>query len=271
MASPQSFPGGLGLAGTVFADVPATLKGSPAYFSGAIQWLDTINGVDGALPAGSLPETPVKTLAQAVTNSAANGIIIIGAGSYESLAGSQTIAIAGLSIFGCGSGSSRPRYTAAGAVEMWNISAAGVWVENIYFPASTVAPTSRITSGADGQVFKDCYFECGANDTNRALYLSGGSNVRVEGCSFVVTASRPAVGIAVPNSTTDIQIIDCVFDGGSYGWSAGALAVSNGATRIRINNPTLSHGSDIIFSVTGTSYQIFGIEATGSSNVYLTA
>lgn len=270
MASPNIYPGGLNLAGTVFENGPATLQlDGPTYLSGAVQWLDTINGNNAN--AGTMPELPVATLAQAVTNSAANGVIVIGEGSSESLSGSQTIALAGLSIFGCGTGSSRPRYTCTGAVAMWNCSAAGIWVENIYFPASTAAATSRITSGADMQTFKDCYFECGASDTNRALYLSGGSGVRVDGCSFVVTASRPAIGIHIPNATNDITITDCVFDGGSYGWSDYAVKVSNGATRVRIISPTLNNRSDIGFTVTGTSYQIYGVDAAGTTNVLLTA
>lgn len=272
MASPNTYLNGLNLAGTVFANGPETLqRAGTTFLSGSVQWLDTINGVDAALPGGSTPEQPVKTLAQAVTNSAANGVIVIGEGSAESLSGSQTIALAGLSIFGCGSGSSRPRYTCTGAVDMWNLSAAGIWVENIYFPASTAAATSRIKSGADRQVFKDCYFECGANDTNRALNLFGGLSCQVTGCSFVTTASRPAIGLEISNSINDTAIEDCTFNGGSYGWSDYALKVSAAATRTRITGGTYINHSNIGFTVTGTSYQLYGISMDGTSNVLLTA
>lgn len=270
MASPNNYPNGLNLAGTVFANGPATLQlAGPAYLSGSVQWLDTINGNDAN--AGSLPELPVKTLAQAVTNSAANGVIVIGAGSSESLSSSQTIALAGLSIFGCGTGSSRPRYTCTGTVNMWNLSAAGIWVEGFYFPASTAVATSRVISAADNQVVKDCYFECGTNDTNRALNFSGGNNCKADGCSFVVTASRPAIGIQIPNAVTDTTIVNCTLDGGSYGWSDYALKVSGAALRTRVINPTLANRSDIGFTVTGASYAIFGVDIGGTGNVLLTA
>lgn len=269
MASPNIWPGGLNLAGTVFQNGPETLqRGGPVYFSGGIQWVDTISGNNAN--AGTLPELPVATLAQAVTNSAANGAIIIGEGSSESLTGSQAFAISNLSIFGCGTGSSRPRYTAAGAVNMWNLSGQAAWVEGFYFPASTTAPTSRILTGADNQTIKDCYFECGTNDTNRSLNISSNA-VRVEGCSFVTTASRPAIGLQVAQAVQAPVIVDCVFDGGSYGWSDYALKVSAAATLIQIVGGTFSNRSDLGITVTATTYKIYGIDMDGTGNILLTA
>lgn len=271
MASPNIYPGGLNLAGTVFANGPATLsRGGPVYVSGAIQWLDTIGGNDAN--AGSLPELPVKTLAQAVTNSAANGLIIVGAGSSESLGSSQVINLAGLSILGCGTGSSRPRYTCTGTVEMWSVTANGVKIEGFYFPASTAAATSRVSFTGTGGHIADCYFECGTNDTNRALRLhTGSTNTQVAGCSFVATASRPAIGLEISSAINDADITDCVFDGGSYGWSDYSFKVSAAATRVRVNGGTWSNRSDIGFTVTATSYQLFGVSMDGTSNVLLTA
>src|SRR6185295_16934018 len=122
MASPNVYGGGLNLAGTVFRNGPSVLQLAPAYFSGAIQWLDTISGNNAN--AGTEPELPVATLAQAVTNSAANGLIIIGEGSTETLGSSQVINLAGLAVVGCGTGTLRPRYTCSGAVEMLSATAA---------------------------------------------------------------------------------------------------------------------------------------------------
>src|SRR5262245_11046627 len=170
MASPNIYQNGLNLAGTVFQNGPETLQRDGAvYMSGTVQWVDTISGNNAN--AGTSPELPVQTLAQAVTNSAVSGTIIIGEGSSESLTGSQAFAAAGLSIFGCGTGSSRPRYTCAGAVDMWSFTTAGHWIEGFYFPASTAAATSRISCTNVGIRVKDCYFECGANDTNRAVRI----------------------------------------------------------------------------------------------------
>jgi len=168
MASPNPYPNGLNLAGTVFENGPATLQlDGSVWLSGAVQWLDTIDGDNSN--AGTRPELPVATLAQAVTNSAANGVIVIGEGSSESLGSSQTLNLAGLSIFGCGTGSSRPRYTlTAAGISMWNVTGVGTWIENIFFPASTTAAiVDRVDVGAATVTLKDCYFECGAADDNR--------------------------------------------------------------------------------------------------------
>lgn len=274
MASPAIYRNGLNLAGTVFSNGPATLQlAGTTFFSGAIQWLDTINGLNAN--AGTLPELPVQTLAQAVTNSAANGIIVIGAGSAESLATSQALSLANLSIFGCGTGSSRPRYTCTGnggTGNMFDVTAAGVWIEGIYFPATTVVGNGRIVLTAANTTVKDCYFECGAVDTVRSLRVHTGANsTRVDGCSFVTTALRPAIGLEVTAAVADPVIVDCVFDGGSYGWTDYSLKVSAAATRIRIINPTFLNRADLGVTVTATTYELFGVDPGGTANVLLTA
>ncbi len=271
MASPNIYPNGLNLAGTVFQNGPETLQlDGPTYLAGGIQWVDTISGSN--VNAGTLPELPVQTLAQAVTNSAANGTIVIGEGSAESLAGSQTLNLAGLSIFGCGTGTSRPRYTCAtGGAVMLSITAT-TWIEGFYFPASTAVPITRIDIAGASCVIKDCYFECGANDTTQTLRISAsGANCRVEGCSLVVTASRPGIGMSIAAAVADTTVVDTNFDGGSYGWADYALKVLAAATRITYSNLTFTNRSDLGHTVTATTYKIFGLDMGGTGNVLLTA
>lgn len=270
MSSPTVYSGGLNLTGTVFSGGPALAQYLPTYLSGAVQWLDTTGGGSNA-NAGTTPELPVATFAQAVTNSAANGVIVIGAGSQESLGSSQTIALAGLMVIGCGSGTSRPRYTCSGTVDMFSCTAAGIRFRNLYFPASTAVSTSRIVyTGASGQV-KDCYFECGASDTNRALKIfTAANNTEVTGCTFLSTASRPAIGVEFSAAATDCRIKDCIFDGGSFGWSDYALKVTVAATRLGLENVSMLRRSDT-FSVTATTYQLFGLSNDGTSKTVLTA
>jgi len=270
MASPNIYSGGLNLSGTVFAGGPEILQLDPTYLSGGVQWVDTISGNNAN--AGTDPELPVATLAQAVTNSSANGVIVIGAGSSESLSGSQSVALAGLFIVGCGAGSSRPRYTCTGAVDLLAVSAAGVRIQNLYFPASTAAATARIAFTSTNGLVRDCYFECGSSDTNRAVRVHTGANsTRIRGCTFAVTASRPAIGLEISAAVTDTEVESCIFSGGSYGWSDYAFKVSAAATRIVINDVTLSNRSDFGATVTGTSYQLFGLSNDGTSRALITA
>ena len=271
MASPNNYPNGLNLAGTVFANGPETLQlEGDVWLSGAVQWLSSTTGNNANV--GQTPNAAVATLAQAVTNSAANGIIVVGENHVESLSGSQALSLANLSIFGCGSGSSRPRFTCTGSVVMFNISGSGTRIENLYFPASTAVPTTRIDMAATYCVVKDCYFECGASDTSSAIRMpatSGGG--LATGCSFVTTASLPSIGINISGASANNTIDNCVFDGGSYGWFDYALKVSAAATGTKILGGTYINGSNIGFTVTATSYQLYGIEMDGTSRVLLTA
>lgn len=269
MASPLILGGGLNLTGTVFSGGPSLAQLAPSYFSGAIQWLDTINGSNAN--AGTEPELPVKTLAQAHTNSAANGLIIIGAGSQETLAGSQAFNLAGIHVIGCGSGSTRPRYTCSGTVDMFAASVAGVRFRNIYFPASTAAATSRVNFTAASGELRDCYFECGASDTGTAAIVGANAhNTRVRGTTFLSTASRPASGLLISGDDTDCRVEDTIFDGGTYGWTTAAFKVTGAALRLGIENVALLRRSDYS-SVTGDTYQIFGLTNDGTNRLSIAA
>jgi hypothetical protein len=271
MASPNVYSGGLNLTGTVFAGGPSLATLGPVYLSGLVQWLDTINGNDSN--AGSTPELPVKTILQAATNFAAapNGVIVIGQGSQESIAVSQTNLPAGVMVMGCGIGAQRPRYTCSGAVDMFAVTAAGVRFRNLYFPASTAVSTSRISFAAVSGQVKDCYFECGASDTVRAVKIhTGANNTEVTGTSFVTTASRPAIGVEFSAAASDCRLKDCIFDGGSFGWSDYALKVTVAATRLDLENVSLVRRSDL-YTVTATTYQGFGVTSDGTNRMTWTA
>lgn len=235
-----------------------------------MQWLDTVDGDNSN--AGTNPELPVATLAQAVTNSAAQGLIIIGNTSSESLGSAQTLNLAGLTIVGCGSGTSRPRYTCTGTVSMFDVTAAGTTIRNIYFPASTAAATNRIAFTAANGTVRDCYFECGASDTNRALRVHTGANsTRVRDCTFLATASRPAIGLEISAAVTDPVVESCTFDGGSYGWTDYAFKISAAATRIWIEDVEMLHFSDFGATQTATSYKAFGLTFDGANSPLWTA
>ena len=67
------------------------------------------------------------------------------------------------------------------------------------------------------------------------------------------------------------MIKNCVFDGGSYGWSDYAFKVSAAATRVRAIGNTFSNQADYGHTVTATTYQIYGLTIGGTGNVLLTA
>lgn len=264
MASPISWPNGL--AGTGFGLATALND----YFSGSTFWLDTNLGNDSN--AGTERELPLKTLAQANTNSAAGDLIVIEAGSFESEASSLTFSKAGVTILGLGQGASRPRYTAAGTVDMFSVTAAGVRIFNMYFPASTAVATSRIKTAAAETEINGCYFEHGANDTAVGVSIAtSANNCRLIDNVHSVTASRPAVAVSVSGAVTDLYVENLTLNGGSYGWTDYAFKVSAAATRIYVNGLSLANRSDFGITITGTSYKIFGIDPSGSGRVFITA
>ncbi len=269
MASPNVYSGGLNLTGTVFQNGPSVLQLAPAYLSGAIQWVDTIGGNNAN--AGTEPELPVATLAQALTNigATANTLIIIGEGSTETLAGSQAFSAVGTAVIGCGSGSLRPRYTCSGVVSLFAASGAGVRFRNLYFPASTAAATARINYTAASGVVRDCYFECGANDTGSALIVgAGANNTMVRGTTFLSSASRPATAITMSSAVTDCRFEDTIIDGGTYGWSAASFNVTAAALRIYMENVDMLRRSDYA-AIAGTTYHCFGLTSDGTNRVVM--
>lgn len=271
MASPNTWPGGLNLSGTVFSGGGTVAALTDDYVSGTIVFLDTINGSNAS--SGLAPELPVQTLAQAVTNSSANGIILIGAGSAETLGSSQTLSLAGLHIIGCGAGTSRPRYTCSGtSISMFAPSATGIVIENLYFPSSSGASNQRIGITGGTVEVRDCYFECGGQDTDHAITVAGsGANAYIKGCTFASVASRPFSGLGVTAALADVAVEDCVFDGGSFGWSGDAFRVTGTATRLKIRNVSLIRRSDFNLTPTATSYKAFGLTGDGTSRIVFAA
>jgi hypothetical protein len=271
MASPNVWPGGLNLAGTVFQNGPSFLQASPTWLSGSVQWVNTIGGNNAN--AGTNPELPVATLAQAVTNSAVDGVIIIGEGSSETVTLSQTFGASGIRIFGCGTGAARPRYAAGAAINMFSTAGqSSIKFNNLYFPASTAASTTRILVQSSFCEVNDCYFECGANDTGSAVKVTTSNAPRITGSTFISTASRPAIGLELGNASTASAVVkDCVFDGGSFGWTDYAFKISAAATRTTVEGVQMLRRSDFGVTVTGTSYQLFGLSVDGTGQVLITA
>lgn len=266
MASPTLYPNGAG--GTV-GDTLATRSPFWKTNGGNVWYLYSGTGSDAATPRGKERERPLATLAQAVTNAAAGDTIYILEGHAESLAASQALSKAGLILSGEGSGSTRPRFTANGAVRMFDISVVGVQIRNLYFPASTSAPTSRVRCSSTSMLMDGCYFECGANDTNRALeFTTGAGACSVRNTSFVSTATavtaQPAIGIEVVNAMSDLWLEDVTFDGGSYGWSDYACKGTAALTRPHFNRVYQLNNSDV-FMATGTTVGTVVVGAASGS------
>jgi hypothetical protein len=260
VASPNVYPAAFTTADPTLASYVGN------YFSGAVLWVSSTHTAASDANAGTEPELPKATWTSAYDAASAGDVIIVAENHAETISAADTLATADVMTIGLGSGSSRPRFTSAVAGVMWTVSGAANVFANLYFPASTAATTSRITSSGSEIAIIDCGFECGANDTTTTVAL-GANNPRIEGCTFTATASRPGRGIRVTGAIVAPRFLDIAFDGASYGWANAAMSVESNATRVYAENVRLSGHSDVVFTTTGATYKLLGVRAmdnTGS-------
>jgi hypothetical protein len=192
--------------------------------TGAVHWVDSVTGSDSN--AGTEGK-PLATLAQAITNATANNgdIIIVKSGHTETLASSISINKAGLKIFGIGNGSAAPNFTCAFAGDALNITGAGVEVNNLYFPAGTVATnTARINVDAANVRIKGCTFKCGAFDQDTITLTANALYAKLESNAMTVTAAGPRYGVSIESAAAVALFMkDCAYDGGTANWSVAAV------------------------------------------------
>lgn len=239
----------------------------PVYSSGQRWYLSSVIGNDTY--NGRNREKPFATLSAAHTAAAAGDIIQALPGHSENLAAAQTFNKAGIKLLGEGEGASLPRFTCTGTVNMFDVTAAGLLFESIYFPASTAVATSRVRVATANVRFYGCTWECGASDTNRAVSLiTGASQVRFYGCEFKSTASvvtaQPAVGLEVVNAVTDVELEQVIFNGGTVGFSDYALKGTAAITRFLGIDVQFINEADFFFA-TGTSGDFHISSGSGSA------
>lgn len=253
-----------GAGGSTGADL-ATLTSLSA--SGLIYYVG--NTVTGASDSNSGLDRgrPLLTTAQAFSNASAGDTIVYLASHAENIGTAVTVSKAGLSFVGEGSGTTVPRLTCTGTIAMLDITAAGVLVDNILFPASTAAPTARIRVGAAGVILNALQFQCGASDTTRALsFVTGASDAKVTNTTFTSVASQPAVGIEIINALAGLTMDRVTFDGGSFEWSDFAFKGTAAVTRLRATRIFQYNGSDANLSTGSTGiWQSQG--STGNSRL----
>lgn len=222
--------------------------------TGTVIWVDSVNGNNAN--AGN-EETPLATLAQAITNATANNgdIIVIKSGHTEQVGTTITLSKAGLKIFGLGSGSSAPNFTMIAATDGLNVTGANVEINNLYFPVGiTATNTARINVDAPNVKIKGCAFVCGAKDQDTITLTANALYPRIISCSFSVTASGPRYGVSVESaSVSQLRLESCAFDGGTYNWSGGAVYSAVAHTFV-YDTITLTNRAHVIHTTTAKGY-----------------
>lgn len=261
MAAIRFYQNGAG--GSTGADL-AVLK--PTYASGNY-WYVHKSGTDAGGTAGQERAKPLATVGQAFTNASAHDTIVFLSGHTENISAGIDITKAGLKLVSEGLGAQRAAFTQSYITYCFKMDAAGIIIDNCYFPPSSGVATERVQMAAAHCEVTDCLFESGANDTARALSIvTGASSCMIFNTQFNAVAAGASIGLQVVNAVTGLVMDSVSFDGGSVTWSDYAFKGSAAVTALRATRISQLNGSHILLP-TGTTGSIHQQASTGDSRV----
>lgn len=230
-------------------------------FGNDVWFVCSLNGTDGASPAGKNKEKPLATLGQANTNAASGDIIVLLTGHTETFTAALTITKS-LTIIGCGTTSGKPSpqlKNNSAAASMVTLATANIDVEfrNVYFPAQVQSNSATKFNYTAGSLrMEGCYCEASGNDTAAVITLPTSGIERFDFINSTMvstgssTSSQPLRGISGTSITGHVRLDGAVFDDGTYGWSGDtALLISQGSTGgVRGTGVSLLRGASIAIS-----------------------
>lgn len=253
----------------------ALATAAPIYTSGAVWFVSSTTGTDAASPAGKSREAPLASLGQAQTNATAGDSIVMLANHAETLAVKLTLSKAGLTLLGEGQGTSRPTFHRSADVNLWDLTGASIWVENVLFSTDGTSgfTSDRAVVSANSCRFTGCYFACGVNDSaSAALAVANGvTNLTINGATYFVSSGTSKLltgnrGLSFVGTATDVELNDVTFDGGTYGWLSSAINGAGAITRLRGIDVNLLSGSDVVLAASTTGY-LSTLGETGAARI----
>jgi hypothetical protein len=257
MASPNVWTNVLGPVGPSFAIVGGH------YLTGNIRWVDSSSGNDAN--TGLLPGSPKKTWSSAYTASSANDSIVLLPGFTETITGAVAMATGNVCTVGLGAGAQMPTITTAVAGTALSFNAANIRFFNVAFAAGGVATGVKIASTSTAAIIDGCVFTANTNDL-QCIKVTAGSNLQVSNCSFTAQSGSTPTNAILGQTSTNVVVRDCSFDGGSAGWLGYAVDfTTNAPTGLDVRNVPLYNKSGFRISVTGSTYHIFGLRAEDST------
>ena len=233
----------------------------PMSVFGTTYYVDSVNGANSN--TGKAPNDAVATLAQAISDSSANDMIVIAPGHSETITTAMSPK-AGITIIGLGQGTTRPQFTGNLTGDVFNLSNANVSISGLYFNEASAAITSQINVGAAGCRIAYCHFDCGANDVESITIEAAGDELEIANNVFRVTANGPDAAIEIESASVNLlSVHGNLFDGGSdtNDWDNGGIYSAVAHTNCSIKGNEFLYGPAIIFTTTATgniSYNIMG-------------
>jgi len=232
--------------------------GSVFFVSGGTAALDGAGGSNTF--RGLDPKHPLSTIQHGLDKCTAGrgDTVVITPGSIT-ITAALTMSIADVTLTGVSGGSViNPSAIVVGLSSTGdgiNVSAANVIIEDLHFPASTAACTSRVDAGAAGLTVRNCTFECGATDLETITVPAAGLHTHIQGNRFYVTANGPDAAIEIEAAAAHYIVIeDNEFNGmnDTNGWDVGAINSGVAHLSCLVRRNTNSFGPAIIFSAAAT-------------------
>lgn len=231
---------------------------------------------------GHGPELPMATLAHAVSvanvDGSAGQFIILMDGHTETITATINCTPNGINIVGAGSSGGIPTVTLTGnaaAANYIKLSGNSGRIGNIKFATNLQNNSLAIVDMAsNGCIVSGCYFTLTSTDVYAGVRFSASSDYsRVEDCTFISgatsIATRPTAGVRIASgaSISGPVVTDCVFDGGTNGFTTYGFYDQGTMSPFRIMRLSMLRGADVHLSdTTGGGYINAG---TASSSAYI--
>jgi len=205
--------------------------------SGNIYWVHN-TGTDSP-GNGSNPDSPLATIDYAIGLCTANqgDVIYVLPGHEETVTSAITCDVAGVSIVGIGEGLLRPKVTGNGTIDVFNVTAANVRIENIQFPApETDNQTSDINIAAAGCVVRNTYHigsQTAKNKTDIITITAAGNDFLIDGVRVYNTTVDCVSAISIEGACARGEIRNCNIQGT---FSTAALMDEDTATLLYIHD-----------------------------------
>lgn len=237
------------------------LEGAGLMSFGSIFYVDSVTGSDSA-NSGRSPEDALATIDAAIGKTTANkgDVILVMPGHSETVTTAITADIAGVSIIGLGQGNQRPLVTGNGAIDAINITAAGVVVQGLRFPApETDDQTADINIAAAGAVIRDTYHigsQTSKNKTDIITVTANGNDALIEGAQMYNTVVDCVSAISLEGAAARVIIRGCNIQGT---FSTAALMDEATATLALIENNLIKNTKAATAVVTFTTGNSTGV------------
>jgi hypothetical protein len=226
-------------------------------YGGDIYWVDSDSG--GNKGSFAFPFQTLQAGVDACT--ASNGdIVLIKPGHAETLTAQIDADTAGVKIIGLGDGNLRPTLTGNGTIDVIDVSAANVTIENIIFAVpSTDAQTADINIDAAGCTVRNTLHHGSTTAKNKVDIITLTANADdalLDGVRIYNDTVEVVGGIVFEGACSRVEVANCMVQD-SVGFTGGSISDEATALQLYIHDSVFSNAK------ADTVVMEFGNNSTG--------